>query len=623
MYKLKITRQFLLCVVLCLFNSHSLSAKTLEYLYINASEGTASGGHVALRFDKETFHFQHYDGGIIRLVKHLNLDFDYQYRYLENRSFYQANIELTYLVYTQLNEYFTWLFFQQKQQDKLLAEIERNLLFFKQELNNPLLSLQGAGLFEFKEHAVQKKHKELNSHSKLLKQINVSYGDGFLTKKILELKKQRKAIPLDLWSKSNLELKDDSFTNVPYSFANHYLDISNKILFLNVILQATPLGESNYFTPEGENFKLTATERVHLKSFRNELLKSLTHLLSSNRPDWGKSAFVLYARILSLDLSIQSGRFVFLDSFQAASVRVSTDKVKKYKQLFHAQKTQALIYLINKKKQLFSSQAIKEKDYSLFAVVSNYYHERDRGLQNFQAIRTSGEQRLPIKSIAFPREMYPEIALDSSTQVIAALEAYKQEYKRQLFKLYQYNLFSRNCVTEIFSSIERAGIDNEALFLLAAKVKSDFATFIPFKSFYSLAENNLVKTQPSFRQQNLVKMYAEENDVKVFFREFNTLTAKQYKFNEQDSLFLFFTHDNVWSRPLLGVGNLLVSTGYNLYGSLMLPFDLGKTLRKSTMSIVMSLPDLVFFNIRKGSYQYLLPLTIAGIRDSKLNKAIF
>ena len=103
-------------------------------------------------------------------------------------------------------------------------------------------------------------------------------------------------------------------------------------------------------------------------------------------------------------------------------------------------------------------------------------------------------------------------------------------------------------------------------------------------------------------------MYAEENDAAVFFSEFNTLSARDYKFNEQDSLFLFFTDDNILSRPLLGAGNLLMSLGFGLYGGLVFPFDSGKALRKATMGAVMSLPVLVFFNIRKGSYQYVLPL---------------
>ncbi|NOQ17203.1 MAG: hypothetical protein GQ581_09100 [Methyloprofundus sp.] len=592
-----------------MFNPLSLSAKTLEYLYINASEGTASGGHVALRFDKETFHFQHYDGGIIRLVKHLNLDFDYQYRYLENRSFYLANIELTDLAYTQLNEYFTELFFQQKQQDKLLTEVDRNLLFFKKEFDHPLLSLQGAGLFEFQANTLQKKHKELNSRSKLLELINISYGDDFLKKKIFELKKQRKVIPSDLWTQSSLELQDNSFINIPYSFASRYLDISNKILFLNVIEQGVLLDEKNYFIPKGITFKLTAAEIAHLKSFQNELLNSLTRLLNSNRPDWGKAAFVLYARILSLDFSIQSGRFTLLDSFQSASATIDVTKVKKYKQLFQAQNSQALIYLKKKKKQLFSSKLIKEKDYSLFEMVSNYYHERQKGLNEFRAIRVSGEQRLPIKPIALSKAMYPQLDLGEVKQQLINLEAYKQEYTQKITQLYQYNLFYKNCVTEIFSHIEQSGVDDETLLALSTPIKADFITFIPFKSFYSLTKNNSIKTLPSFREQNLARMYAEEHDAKVFFREFNTLTAVDYKFNEQDSLFLFFTHDNVWSRPLLGASNLLISLGYSLYGGVALPFDSGKALRKATVGAVMSLPELVFFNIRKGSYQHLLPLT--------------
>ncbi|NOQ16689.1 MAG: hypothetical protein GQ581_06480 [Methyloprofundus sp.] len=614
MHNLKNSFNFLLCAVLYFFNSLPLSAKTLEYLYINASEGTASGGHVALRFDKETFHFQHYDGGIIRIVKSLNLDFDYQYRYLENRSFYLANIELTDASYSQLHEYFISQFFQQKQQDKLLKEVELNLLFFKQEFNHPLLSLQGAGLFKIESDTVQKKHNELNSNSKFLKLIYNRYGDDFLNKKIIELKKQREVTPVDLWSKSDFQLKGDSFSHVPYSFASRYLDISNKILFLNVIGQATELGEKNYFIPEGIDFKLTTAEVEHLKSFQNELLNSLTRLLNSNRPGWGKSAFVLYARILSLDLSIQSRRFVLLDSFQPSGVMADKAQVKKYTQLFQAQNAQALTYLKNKKKQLFTSKSIKEKDYSLFEMVSNYYYERYNGLKGFQPIRTSGEQRLPIKPVSLPKAMYPKLDYEKTKQRVAKLEAYKQEYKRQIAKLYQYNLFSRNCVTEIFSSIEKSGVDDNNLVALSNQMKSDFATFIPFMAFYSLKENNSVKKLPSFRQKNLARMYAEGNDTKVFFREFNTLTAKDYKFNEQDSLFLFFTDDKVWSRPLLGAGNLLTSAAYSLYGGLVLPFDSGKTLRKATMGIVMSLPELVFFNIRKGSYQYLLPLATANFK---------
>lgn len=595
-----------LCAVFCFISSPQLSAKALEFLYINANEGTASGGHVALRFEKETFHFQHYDGGIIRIVRDLNLDFDYQYRYLENRSFYVASVDLTSPAFKQLHEYFTKQFFLQKQQDKLLKELNRSLLFFKQEFDHPLLSLQGAGLFNDQPSRTGNKS---SAQSKLLRLFDELYGDDFLHKKQLELSKKKSAIPNDLWQKNRLLLSDALFVNVPYSFASQTIDISNQLLFLDVISQGFGLNEKNYFTAEGADFKLSKTEIAQLKIFQTDLLKSLTRLVDSNRPDWGKSAFALYARILSLELSIQSGQLVFLDSFKEGVVAVKAEEVIKYKTLFQAQNDQALSYLKKKKQQLFTAKKIKEKDYSLLEVVSNYYHERQRGLNYFQAIRVAGEKRLAVKTISFPEAMYPELDKQEVIAAIKHLEDYKQKYKQQIIAMYAYNIFSRNCVTEVFRNINQSGIDDKTLAKLNSQITSDFATFIPFRAFDSLAENTRVIQKKSFREQVLEKMYADENDVKVFLREFNTLSAIDYKFNERDSVFLFFTSENIWSRPLLGVGNLLTAAGYSIYGGLALPFDSGKALRSAGMGAVMSLPELVFFNIRKGSYQYLLPLT--------------
>ena len=93
--------------------STPIYAEALKYLYINAGEGNASGGHTALQFGADTFHFQHFDGGIIRLVKHASAHFDYQYRYIENRTFHQVNLELQAAPYRTLQHYFNVLFCKQ------------------------------------------------------------------------------------------------------------------------------------------------------------------------------------------------------------------------------------------------------------------------------------------------------------------------------------------------------------------------------------------------------------------------------------------------------------------------------------------------------------------------------
>jgi len=276
-----------------------------------------------------------------------------------------------------------------------------------------------------------------------------------------------------------------------------------------------------------------------------------------------------------------------------------------------------LAYIQDEKAQLFATeQGINEKSYSLFEMLSNYYSEREIGLLQFRQIRVSGEQRLPSKSIPFPRAMYPQLKSDERSKRVQALEVTKKDYLHKITQRYKYNVLSRNCVTEIFSEFEQAKIDDKQLKIISQQINREVAPFIPFQSFNSLAEKHKVTEQDSFRQQRLVEMYATENNTQVFFREFNTLTASDYKFNDNDSLFLFFTDDAVWSRPLLGLGNLFVSSAYTLYGGLMAPFDEGRSFKKGGMGMVMSFPELVFFNIRKGSYQYLLPLNKPAAKNN-------
>ena len=578
-----------------------LSAKILEYIYIDASEGSASGGHTALRFDKETFHFQHYDGGVIRLVKHLSSDFDYQYRYLENRNFHQASIALNEQHYERLHEYFNVQFLQQKQQNTLLKEIRLNIALLSRDTSHPLLSIKGAGLFDTKIRASSPLSLALQQ------QIKQKYGNDALDKKILNLKQYLGSLQLQPWPERTLQLSENSFATIPYSFASRYIDSVSKLLLLEAIKKGIGLNSQYYFSPEHTDFKLSATEIDQLKLFQQSLVDHLISLLDSQRPDWGSAGFVLYARILSLELTIQSGRFVFLDTYATQSPSIPYSEVTSYQALFKAQKERTLVKIKDEKKRLLTTlQTIGEVDYSRFEMLSNYYYERERGLADKHAIRISGEQRLPEKGAPLSQQLLPQLTSEQTGKALHRLEQYKNTHLQQIQSLYQYDLFTRNCVTEIFSTIDKAAVDNEQLRELGQLIGQDLIAFIPFGSFHSLSVDYPRQALPSFRQQQLAKMYREENNMQVFLREFNTLSASHYKFNDQDSTFLFFTDDKVWSRPVYGVFNLLTATSISLYGGFALPFDAGKSLKNGAMGLLMSLPELAFFNIRKGSYKHLL-----------------
>ena len=592
---------FLLCTIFSLSFSAALPAKTLEYIYIDASEGSASGGHTALRFGKETFHFQHYDGGIIRLVKHLSSDFDYQYRYLENRSFHQASIELNKRHYERLHEHFNLQFLQQKQQNALLKEIRLNIALLTQQTTHPLLNIKGAGLFDSKTTAPSPTNLWLQQ------QIIRKYGADALDNKILAVKHQINSLQLQPWVESELQLNEDSFTKLPYSFASRHINAVSQLLLLEAIKKGATLNSQYYFSPDHADFKLTATQREQLEEFQQTLIDNLVSLLDSQRPDWGNAGLVLYARILSLAHTIQSGTFVFLDTYTTQSTGIPNTEVASYNALFKAQKDQAIARIKDDKKQLFTAgQAISEADYSRFEMLSNYYYERERGLADKHVIRISGEQRLPQKSIPLPEQLFPQFTAEQTEQALLRLEGYQKSHRQQIQALYQYDLFTRNCVTEIFTTIDKAAIDNEQIRELGQLIQQDLIAFIPFGSYRSLSIEHPRLNLPSFRKQQITKMYGQENNLQVFLREFNTLSASHYKFNDQDSVFLFFTDDKIWSRPVYGAFNLLTATGISLYGGFSLPFDSGKALKNGAMGFLMSLPELAFFNIRKGSYKHLL-----------------
>lgn len=596
-----------LCIVLSILPLADLQAKSLDYLYINAREGSSSGGHTALRFGNETFHFQHYqaeEGGILRLLRQDSGAFDFQYRYLDNRSLYQAKLELNDTQYKQLRDHFNQVFWQQKQQNKLLDEVNLGLALLQEKTQDPRLSIKAAGLFEGNE---QPQAAESTMILQLQQQIHEKYGATFLSDEIQRLKNELQALKPQAWADETLQLKQNDFLNVPYAFASHYTVRVKKILLLQAIQKGDSLKADAYFKPQQAGFKLSLAEQEQLSRFHQQLSYNFISLLSSKRPDWGSSAFQLYARLLSIALALDSGQLVFLDNFSTDSFRIPYTEVASYQTEISEQRDKALLRVLAEKKQLLAAPKLAEKDYSHLEMLANYYYEREQGLSQKIGIRIYGEQRLAEKSIAFPKQFLPPLSAEQSSIALARLEHYKQSIDQQIYTLYRYNLFSRNCVTEIFATIKQANIKHQGLQELEQLTQNHIIAFIPFGSFKSLSNSFEKQLRPSFRHQQLAAMYREENDAIVYLREFNTLSSSHYQLNDLDSNFLFFTDDKVWNRPLLGAMNFLTAASTSLYGSLALPFDAGKALSNGVMGIAMSLPELVFFNIRKGSYKHLSP----------------
>ena len=97
-------------------------------------------------------------------------------------------------------------------------------------------------------------------------------------------------------------------------------------------------------------------------------------------------------------------------------------------------------------------------------------------------------------------------------------------------------------------------------------------------------------------------MYDRENPLWVFLRESNTLSSTLYRRTHDDSAFLFFTDTAPAARPVFGALNVIAGLGMAAAGLAMLPIDGGELLTAGLKGAMFSLPELAFFNIRKGSF---------------------
>ena len=620
-------------------------AKKLGYLYIESSEGNSSGGHTAVQFGEDIYHYQYVDPGIIRLQKQNANDFEFAYRFLNNRTIHISPIDISDETYSLLRDYFNFQYLAQRQQFALLTDLQKDRellsrLLYKANFDGetPDLRLDGAGLFYSSQEfdgvslAGFLKHRKDPERpvAKILQDLQIDirekYGEDFLSRRKAELVEQiRQLQPVapERRNAENLSLNRDSFPPAVYSFANHFTDLVTNLLALDALQNARPLVADAYIQPVQQVFRLTPEEIETLCHFRKQLKKGLLQLLSSSRPDWGYAVLVNAARLITVDQSIQQGQLVFVDIFKQNSKWIDPRILEKFSDEIQSHSELALNALIKVKDSLQNARDFNEFNYSRLELLSNRYVEFNKGIEQKAAIRFNGEFLVPTKSIPIPDLVYPELPKTVIQHALARVNAYETRMHEELDRLYAYNLFTRNCVTELFMTMEQAFVDRfpnkntgeasrlaraESMQRLGGHVETAPVSFIPFTSFYSVQNNYKVGKEQellSFRLLQLQNQYNKENDLLVFLRESNTLSSTLYKRNPDDSFFVFFTDNTLLLRPVFGIFNILAATGQSLLGLAAAPFDSGEMLKSGTTGVVMSLPELAFFNMRKGSYHYL------------------
>jgi len=624
--------------------SAPVSSASFEYLYIEANEGDSSGGHSAIQFGDEVYHYQHHDSGLIRLLRQDKQEFHFLYRFLQNRRIHLNHVEVSEDTFNMLREHFKLQFLAQDQQLKQLNDLHRDRVLIQRLLHKPgfddsfsdadssmTLQLKGVGLFyagqELSdqktgrriEKSISVQSRSLHTMELLHKKIEQNYGQDFLLHRREQITADIKALKTGHWPEVKPVLSEDNFPAAINSFADSYEDYLTGLVAIKVLMEEQPLHPDAFFVTHES---VTPEEKHVLERLRDQLIVSLLKSVNSGRPDWGYAVLVNMARLLAVDLSLQLGQWVYIDDFAVDSEWISADQFAEYAEQMQTQINDALDNLTRTRKALLNGGGLTEANYSKLEMSANRYFELLKGRQH-KAIRYIGEKALPTKSIKVPDWIVPKLTQQQLAKALTELDNYETKLLQELAEHYRYDLITRNCVTELFRTIDQALLGQnredadqskqaelvmkESTERLGGNISASY-NFVPFVSFQSVQDRYNVTASAvlnSYRGQKLAKLYANNKGLMTLLRESNTFSSTLYPYNSDDALFVFFTDEHILLRPFFGLFNTVAGIGQSVIGFLSWPIDSGKNLKSGATGILMSLPELVFFNMRKGSYKYL------------------
>jgi hypothetical protein len=597
-------------------------SRTFEYLYVDANEGGSSGGHVAIRFGDEVYHYQHEDPGVLRLHREGDRSFFHLYHALENRNIHGVRVAVSDETYQTLRDGFEeQRQIQEAYFDRLASATEDEALLGRflrsrtarsagtRDAEPGGFSLPALGFF-VPDGADPAPDRE---PSPSLAALAHTLGGGFLhgreaalAESLAELKPESS----EVWSGSvTLERPPPPSPG----FARRYRDALLGLRALEVLEQALPLRDGSLRTGEGQDWALAPAERAQLAGFAASLEERLLALARSGRPDFGFPLLVGMARLEALRASVESGHLFVLASLSDEDPVLPRAALERNAALRPALDQENRAAFLSARQALFAGSSLEEARLGDLESTGNRLLELEEAARGAHDVRLHPGRMIPARPAK--RSDLPEIAAGDLLlrQGLDRVGQGRRSLEQQLVQVFGYDLITRNCVTELFRAIDRSLSEGEAQgnppdAPLGGHVGAGLnLNFIPFVSAASVEARWRVVERyelPSHRRGLLHALYQHEPPLAVYLRESNTLTSTLYHRAGKDSFFLFFTDDAAWLRPLYGALNLASGIGAASVGLFLAPLDGGEALSAGARGALFSLPELAFFNIRKGTFEF-------------------
>jgi hypothetical protein len=355
----------------------------------------------------------------------------------------------------------------------------------------------------------------------------------------------------------------------------------------------------------GDGAPLGETERRSLEQYLEHLRASVIALWASARPDRGRALAVVTARHHAVARSLTEGRLLLLDVFpdEARVVQPDADEAQLAYAPLHARMRAGLATV---RAAVLDGDRPTEQAWSCLEEAASRSREARRGARG-EPVRLADGRLLPARGRAVPLPQALPIA--GAAGKAADSEVAWREAELSLRHRRDYSLTGRNCATELVRLLNGAFTDEDDArrALGACLVPGEDFAFVPWvlarevRSGLRVRELEVVRSRRRAATEELERNGA---DAWTTWAEATTLTSTVYTPRAVDGWFLFFTDESVWSRPLLGAMNLAYGLLRGAVGALTWPFDGGKDLRAGFHGAFFSLPELVFGNVRKGTFAF-------------------
>ncbi len=542
---------------------------SVDFLYVNANTGGGAGGHTALRLGNTIYHYQFFSDSTFLLVRDHWTSFYFLYNELHNRTIYVASVPISKASFMAIKRHFTELLIDQQQRFSSLQGLRAQVEISRAIVNGKgSVSIAGLGFFS------KTTDNQLNSTTRLRYKIEKKLGPKGL-QETLETDTKQTLLETLSWQES-LRVLQNNFSLDP-----------------TAVIAPIP----------GEPV-LVSSELLILKRFHHKQLQSILALLQSSRPDKGEALLLQTARYLVVEKSLQAKQFYTLDPFpdDVKTVKLSAEEKAQ-------SRSQVQTRLLQQSRQrmtlFFREKTHQEVAYSLLETSRARVSELRLAGSRQHEVRLLPKVQLPSRSRRITLKpttgrMVSQTSLEEMEEGLGILE-------KEVANRYNYNLVFKNCATELVRSLNTTFTSREdGTRRLGGWLEADSnLVFVPFLLYdrsvtaFPVQDEQILTSR---RLRHLERLYARENDLLVWLRESNTLSSTLYKPRSKDTYFLFFTDDSLLLRPLQGVLNLGYASLHGVAGVFTLPFDGGERIQQAGRGIFYSLPEIVFCNIRKGSY---------------------